>query len=436
MPVKHYDWKDGPAILAPHSRAKHTILREYVERYIHILTRSGTVPSFSLMLIDGFAGGGEYVMEGHGQQVYDGSPFILINAVHAAVAKINGPQRKKPINIDASFVFVEKEEANWAYLKAAVERRPESKAMRDRISVVHGSFEASLDGIISRIERTQGARPRPIFVLDQYGFTSILVDTLTKIMTRLPKAEVFMTIAVDSISHYAQAVRPTLVRLGRSLHIDPRLDQILDGRLSMSEIGGLTREERHHLMLHIQQVLHETFAKKCGALCFTPFFITSAGSNRSYWFLHLANSPRANDVVKGLHWKMSNHFEHFGREGTRMLMLGFDPRKSTSQLDLFDFGESARQRTEDALVEELPAILQALQARYPDGVTLKDLYGSLCNETPADKVILGEAVNRLVVDQELAKRGAKGEEREVSTKPKDSDIIRIAKQMPMFPKRR
>jgi three-Cys-motif partner protein len=412
--------------------AKHTILREYVEQYIYILTRSGTVPSFSVMLIDGFAGGGEYIMEGHGSTIYDGSPFILINAVHTAVEKINGPQRKKPINIDARFVFVEKEEANWAYLKSRIEQRPESRALSDRILLVHGSFEESLDGIISRIDRTQNLKPRPIFVLDQYGYTAIPVDTITKIIKRLPRAEVFMTIAVDNISHYAKAVEPTLIQLGRSLHIDLRIEDFIVGRREMNETEGLTAEERRRLMLHIQQVLHDVFAQRCGALCYTPFFITSPGSNRSYWFLHLANSPRANDVVKALHWKVSNHFTHFGREGTKMLMLGFDPKKVTSQLELFDFGDSAKSRTIDALIEELPAIIQD---KYRNGVMHKDLYRDLCNETPADKLILGEAINKLCADQALEKRGAQGEEREISTKVKDSDIIRLPEQIPMFTKR-
>ena len=269
MPKRHYDWKNGPATLAPHSLAKHTILREYVEQYVHILTRSGTIPSFSLMLIDGFAGGGEYVLEGEGSRIHDGSPFILINAVNAAVARINGPQKRKPINVDARFVFVEVEEVNWAYLKSAVERRPESKALGDRVEVIRGSFEDKLDRIISRV---QGARP--IFVLDQYGYTAIPVDTIAKIMTMLPKAEIFMTIAVDNISHYAKTARSTLIHMGQSLRIDPRIDDFIEGRRDMDEVDGLSREDRHELMLHIQQRLHDAFARHSQALYYTPFFST------------------------------------------------------------------------------------------------------------------------------------------------------------------
>ncbi|MFS8067002.1 MAG: hypothetical protein ACMG6S_11575 [Byssovorax sp.] len=109
-------------------------------------------------------------------------------------------------------------------------------------------------------------------------------------------------------------------------------------------------------------------------------------------------------------------------------MLGFDPCVNTQQIP-FDFGESARDRTVNALVAELPAIIQN---KYRNGVTLKDLYGDLCNEIPASKEILGDAVNRLCVEEELNKAGAQGEDRENRTKVKDSDIIRIPKNPTLF----
>ncbi|SUC82863.1 Uncharacterised protein [Pseudomonas aeruginosa] len=30
----------------------------------------------------------------------------------------------------------------------------------------------------------------------------------------------------------------------------------------------------------------------------------------AYWFIHLANSYRANDVMKAIHWKYGNNFSH------------------------------------------------------------------------------------------------------------------------------
>ncbi len=390
--MSKYDWKDGPATLGPHSLAKHTILREYIEQYVHILTRGGNIP-LSLTLIDGFAGGGEYVVEGQGAKIHDGSPFILIGAVQAAVAKLNAPERhrKKPFEVDANFVFIENNKTTFSYLKNVLEKR---KLLTERVRLVPRAFEDELDNTINKIRGASGRKPRPIFVLDQYGYNAIPVDMIAKIMTSLPTAEIFLTLAVDSISAHASTAQQALAQLRTSLHIDPRFDDFFSGRKEMEEADTLSEEDRDRLMLYIQRLLHEAFAKRAGAKCYTPFFITSRGSNRSYWFLHLANDSKANDVVKVLHWEHNNHFKHYGGEGTGMLMLGFDPSINKTQLT-FDFGESARDRTVNALVAELPTIIQN---KYRNGVTLKDLYGDLCNEIPASQEILGDAVNRLCID--------------------------------------
>ena len=61
MPSKQYGWGTGDVPkIAPHSLAKHRILREYVQRYIHVLTAAPGMDLFRISLVDGFAGGGEY----------------------------------------------------------------------------------------------------------------------------------------------------------------------------------------------------------------------------------------------------------------------------------------------------------------------------------------------------------------------------------------
>jgi hypothetical protein len=58
----HYIWISGeePPILGQHSIAKHRILKEYLEKYIKILTVNLAQERLKLTLVDGFAGGGVY----------------------------------------------------------------------------------------------------------------------------------------------------------------------------------------------------------------------------------------------------------------------------------------------------------------------------------------------------------------------------------------
>lgn len=96
MPKKAYGWSDGSTPeIAPHSLAKHRILREYIERYLRVLTARPGIDKFRVTLVDGFAGGGEY-FDPRKQLICPGSPQILIDAVRTAEACIN-KERNKPL---------------------------------------------------------------------------------------------------------------------------------------------------------------------------------------------------------------------------------------------------------------------------------------------------------------------------------------------------
>ena len=88
-----------------------------------------------------------------------------------------------------------------------------------------------------------------------------------------------------------------------------------------------------------------------------------------------------------------------------------------------------RSLTTRALLEELPRIIGE---RYPNGVTHKDLYAVIANETPADMQLQAEAVNLLCAAGELYKTGVDGEARAHFTTVKDRDLIRLTHQFHLF----
>ena len=248
---------------------------------------------------------------------------------------------------------------------------------------------------------------------------------IAKIMRELPNAEIFLTLAYGWIGAYAKGPEAQALRIQRSLHIAPHLQRFAEGARDIEEVDDLPPNDKLAAMRYIQQLLHEGFARQAGAKCYTPFFITSRGSNRSYWFLHLANSARANDVVKALHWSVKNHFVHYG--GAGLMMLGYDPARppDDTHQGAFGFNKSAHDQTVEALLDELP---RRLQEEYPNGISFDDLYMALCNETPASKEILREPLDQLCRGGDLTKRGEDGEERAPSTKIKDKDVILVPAQ--------
>src|SRR5262245_48031583 len=122
MPRKPYTWSiDDPPEIAPHSLAKHRILREYVEEYVRVLTANPRTDKLRLNLVDGVAGGGIYVDPRTGLS-QAGSPIVLLDAVRAAEAAAN-VSRAKPLRVDARYFFVDQDSSAVACLRETLRRR-------------------------------------------------------------------------------------------------------------------------------------------------------------------------------------------------------------------------------------------------------------------------------------------------------------------------
>jgi three-Cys-motif partner protein len=420
MPEKHYDdWESGGTpIIGAHSLAKHHILRHYVETYIEVLTGDPRVERLTLTLVDGFAGGGIYRVPGSTEPHF-GSPIILLRAVPTAEARVN-EARQKPVTIHARYVFVEKNPGTAARLRQVLAEHPDEAVVKARPQVEEGDFEDKLDGIIARI-KSRGRSHRAIFILDQYGYSDVSLPTIQKIFTALPKAEIFMTLAVGWISAYLSHSYEAQARIQKSMGITGTMnvDDVEQAFLSADD-------ESMRKRLAVQKILCEAFATRAGANFFTPFFIMSRESNRPYWFLHLANNWRANDEVKKLHWRIENHFQHYGGAGLDMI-LGYDPSRDkyvTGQMD-FDFGSSAKERTRASLREDLP---RRIREQHASGISVRALFEATTNEMPATKDMLLDEVSELCRRGELEKIGADGQKRHTTTRADLDDIIRPREQ--------
>ena len=161
MTKKHYDWSDGPAKLEPHSVAKHQVVRAYLQKYFETLTNDPRHDRIRLSIVDGFAGGGEYRLAGT-SDIHLGSPFIALDAVRDAEAKINTIDKRKPLLFDIDYHFVEKNRNAFAYLADALARRGHTST---KIHLHKGDFNQHAPAIIAAINRSANTTFRAILPL-------------------------------------------------------------------------------------------------------------------------------------------------------------------------------------------------------------------------------------------------------------------------------
>jgi len=409
--AKHgYDWSDlnRPPEIDAHSVAKHNVIRAYVERYVRVLTADPRIDVLRVNFVDGFAGGGLYR---HNGATHLGSPLLLLDTIARLEREISA-ERTKPFSIRARYYFVEQDRATHDALKHNLKQSGALANGSDGLNLTHGGFVDVLPAIFRSIQ-TDGGQKRTVFLLDQYGYSDVPFDSLRLIIGTLPHAEVILTFATDALINY-MSTEPQFLKAMEPLGLDADAIQ----RLQESK---LTR-------FAVEKILCEHIHRNSGARFFTPFFIRSPASRRSYWLVHLSSHPKARDEMTAVHWQLQNHFCHYGKAG--LDMLGFDPEKEDLGQTMFDFyfDDNALRRTHDALLEDIPAHLS-----FDKPITFEQLFRENCNQSPAHSTQFRNVLFELYRMKVIEIVTTRGGERRSATAIQGDDVIALNRTFRLFP---
>lgn len=164
-------------------------------------------------------------------------------------------------------------------------------------------------------------------MLDQYAYKDVPFSSIRAIFQEVRNAEVLLTFNVDSLIDYLSEREENRKALQ---NID------LEKYIPWAKLPSFKATMRHEWQHLIQRFLAEGILKESGAEFMTVFFITPFGANpRTYWFIHLAKSYRANAVMKEIHWKYGNHFSH---AMTPALFVGYDTKRDIQVTDQQNLG--------------------------------------------------------------------------------------------------
>lgn len=368
-------------MIEKHSEAKLEVLRRYLRAYFDTLGVSPVRDHFRLDFVDGFAGGGTF--RDGGGNIVSGTPLIMLEETRAAQERLN-QNRIKPLSFDCKFHFVDREPTHTDHLRKVLRER-EYRVDGQEVVVHDSLFEDVAEGIIADVRRRQPIAGRAIFLLDQTGFSQVELELVNRILTRLPRAEVILTFAVDNFLNFG--LTTALIRSAASLNLTQlQIDRWLELK---DGSGGRAL---------IQRGLREHIRTTIGATYDTPFFIRPEPSHRALWFLHFSRHLKARDVMIQCHWSSSNTFEHYGSGDFDM--LGWNVLNSdTGALPLFRFTDMDAKRMQEQLLNSMPSKLYALAAEDP--VTVDTMRHMLANETAARFFDLDEIVRTLAKEKEI-----------------------------------
>jgi three-Cys-motif partner protein len=170
--------------LEPHTRAKHEILRRYLNAWFPIMS------SFArrVVYIDGFAGPGEYTGG------VKGSPII---AVEVAL------EHRGELTSEIVFIFIEKDEARCGHLKRLLQELgdlPENFVVHDP---VRGSFDEEMTDVLDFLDEQRKALAPTFAMVDPFGFSGTPMSVIGRIMSH-QRCEVFITFMYEYVNRFIE----------------------------------------------------------------------------------------------------------------------------------------------------------------------------------------------------------------------------------------
>ena len=407
-PSKKFQWGgEASPELEDHSQAKLNILSEYIQEYLSIVCTKRQMKDFDITIVDGFAGGGIYKDGEHG------SPLVIIGAVNKAKIDINR-KRQLPIDIKPEYFFIEKDSSHFQSLLGVLHDHPDSKYIRP----MHGDFNLKLDEIIYAVRKKN---PRGgggvIFFLDQKGYDSVTMETINKIGTYLPKAEIILIFAISWLVDF--------------IHDTDKLTNYANKmRLDTLDVSGIIQKKDQ--FEDTRNVIEAMFSKAIQNASvfpyFRPFFIEPYGSHRGYWLLHLAPNYRAHNAMTEVTWRKGNTMRYYGGAGTRVLEIAYKGMLKGISASVFgeEFTQMARNYHIEVLTIDLPEVIAKA-----GNLTVKELIELTCNDTAATPDMYGKALSELSNANEIDVLGKSGGKKR-SEKINLTDRVKVERQLRIF----
>ena len=250
----------------PHTQAKHEILRRYLNVWLSILTK----PQGRVVIIDGFAGPGEYIGD------VEGSPIIEINAVM---------DRKIQINSEVVFLFIEKDKDRCEFLKNKLGKLRIPKNIKytcrcdDFVSSVNGLLDSLDDGKF---------KLAPTFVfIDPFGFKDIPFDLIRRLLKN-DKCEVLITFMYEEINRFVN---------------EPGLELTYDSLFGTKSWREVLKKKDPKERL---EILHNTYRDQLNAIAkyVRSFEMKNAFGKTDYFLFFATNHILGMKKMKEAIWKV------------------------------------------------------------------------------------------------------------------------------------
>jgi three-Cys-motif partner protein len=262
--------------LEPHTRAKHEILRRYLEAWTAILGLGGFP---TIAYVDGFAGPGVY---DNGE---DGSPIIALKAALKHQARISSELR---------FLFIEHDKKRAAQLNECVSTLALPANFKVRVAEGMTFAEGFRAHLLDRYREANKPLPPTFAFIDPFGWTGVPFTVVKEILSH-KSCEVLFNFMYEEINRFIE--HPDQTKNFDDLFGTPDwrgVSKIVDARARREFLHGL----------YVRQLRQEA-----GARYVRSFEMRNKKDATDYFLFFATNSAKGMEKMKEAMWKLDESGE-------------------------------------------------------------------------------------------------------------------------------
>jgi three-Cys-motif partner protein len=282
----------------PHTLIKHAILRQYLHRWLPILTRQAKklgVQSREILFIDGFAGPGEYT---GGEP---GSPVIALNAAIDHAVQFPSPVR---------MLFIEHRKDRFERLQQVIAPLLQKASSSQNIRAVEprlGDCDTVLNEMLTNFEKRQIKFGPALAFLDQFGYGAVSMDLIRRILS-FPQCEVFTYLDYKDMNRWIT---------------DPNKAAAFTrafGGEEWRQCVDLPEKERRDMLLALYK---GALKDRAGTKYVVSFLMYDKNDVPLYWLIFCTNNIRGIEEMKKAMWKVdkTGEFRFSDRDDPSQLAL-------------------------------------------------------------------------------------------------------------------
>ena len=274
----------------PHTEGKHLVFEHYLNAWIPIMASRNP----RVLIVDGFAGPGEY-LGGH-----LGSPVVAMRALaeHSA---------RRMITAEVVFLFIEERSDRADHLQGLVKQWKPELPETAKVHVWNGSFDSRMTDILDQLDEQQSRLAPALVMMDPFGIKGIPMEVVRRILGN-DKCEVYVTFMWEAINRH-MATSEFREHMTSLFGTDEWRQAItLDGQERMQFLHGLYR-----------------LRLKAAGASHVVHFQLAEGSRLKYSIFFGTGHTKGSDRMKEAIWKADPSGNYRFRSGDQEQMSFLEP---------------------------------------------------------------------------------------------------------------